>query len=210
MRPDFFVEMGPGVSSRSLACSKCKNVEGRVLPFSEQLRYPRWFFRCAVCGHVWTIDKKLQTNQQRWINQRSKSARKAFNAAWRRPKFALVIAKGVSPSVAVTLDRAESAQLDTTAAVIAAMSGYVRENKPDDPPAPARCAPVGTAPQQNSLLGLGKDERAMTSSLGLLDRDMMNRGLSIEPHDLSDGNRKGDIVTISAACVGSSSFLSWR
>src|SRR4029453_10728308 len=60
VRPDYFVKMGD-VSPSSLACPKCRNVEGRVMPFSEQLRVHRWFFRCAVCGHVWTIDKKLQT-----------------------------------------------------------------------------------------------------------------------------------------------------
>jgi hypothetical protein len=60
MRPDFFVDMGLDLSPSALACPKCRNVEGRVLPFSEQLRVQRWFFRCAVCGHVWTIDKKLQ------------------------------------------------------------------------------------------------------------------------------------------------------
>jgi hypothetical protein len=92
MRPDFFVEMGPGVSSRSLACSKCRNVKGRVLPFSEQLRYPRWFLRCAVCGHVWTIDKTAD-DQQRPINQRLKSARKAFDAAYATAQVAVVIAK---------------------------------------------------------------------------------------------------------------------
>jgi len=63
MRPDFFVHMGD-VSPSSLACPKCRNVEGRVLPFSERLGVQRWFLRCAVCGHVWTIDKKLQTPGQ--------------------------------------------------------------------------------------------------------------------------------------------------
>jgi hypothetical protein len=63
MRPDFFVHMAD-VSPSFLACPKCRNVEGRVLPFSERLGVQRWFLRCAVCSHVWTIDKKLQTPGQ--------------------------------------------------------------------------------------------------------------------------------------------------
>jgi hypothetical protein len=63
MRPDFFVRMGD-VSPSSLACPKCRNIEGGVLPFSERLGVQRWVLRCAVCGHVWTIDKKLQTPGQ--------------------------------------------------------------------------------------------------------------------------------------------------
>jgi hypothetical protein len=43
MRPDFFVDMGLDVSPISLACPKCRNVEGRVLPFSEQRRVQHWF-----------------------------------------------------------------------------------------------------------------------------------------------------------------------
>jgi uncharacterized Zn finger protein len=76
MRPDFFVDMGPDVSLSSLACPKCTNVEARILPFSEQLAVQHWFLRCAVCGNVWTIDKKLQTLANQQIHQQSHSPRK--------------------------------------------------------------------------------------------------------------------------------------
>jgi hypothetical protein len=64
MRPDFFVDMGPDVSASSLVCPKCRNVEGRVLHFSEKPEVQSWFLRCGVCGHIWTIDKKRQTRGQ--------------------------------------------------------------------------------------------------------------------------------------------------
>jgi hypothetical protein len=47
-----------------------------VLAFSEQAHVHHWFLRCAVCGHVWTIDKKLR----RTLDQRSHSTTKV-NAA---------------------------------------------------------------------------------------------------------------------------------
>jgi hypothetical protein len=52
MRPDFLVNMGLDLSRSSLACPNCRNVEGRVFPFSEKLGVQRWLLRCAVCGHV--------------------------------------------------------------------------------------------------------------------------------------------------------------
>jgi hypothetical protein len=61
MRPDFFVDMGHDITISALPCPKCRNVETRVLPFSEQIRVRHWFVRCAVCDHVWTIDKKPRT-----------------------------------------------------------------------------------------------------------------------------------------------------
>jgi transposase-like protein len=69
MRPDFFVNIGLDLSPSSLACPKCRNVEGRVLPFSEKVGVQRWFLRCAVCGHVWTIDKKQTRGQSQTKEQ---------------------------------------------------------------------------------------------------------------------------------------------
>jgi uncharacterized Zn finger protein len=60
MRPDFFVDMQVNVSPNSLVCPKCRNVKGRVLPYSEPPTVQHWFLRCGVCGHVWTLDKKPQ------------------------------------------------------------------------------------------------------------------------------------------------------
>jgi uncharacterized Zn finger protein len=61
MRPDFFVDMGHDITITALPCPKCRNVETRALPFSEQIRVRDWFVRCAACGHVWTMDKKPRT-----------------------------------------------------------------------------------------------------------------------------------------------------
>jgi hypothetical protein len=47
-----------------------------VLAFSEHAHVQHWFLRCAVCSHVWTIDKK----PRRVLDQQSHATRKV-NAA---------------------------------------------------------------------------------------------------------------------------------
>jgi Zn ribbon nucleic-acid-binding protein len=49
MTSDVFVD--------TVSCPKCKAIEIRVLPFSEESKVWHWFLRCVVCGHEWTIAK---------------------------------------------------------------------------------------------------------------------------------------------------------